>query len=296
VRTGVPPGRSRASGRRDAFLPPDLNRRTHTMSLRWQARPGRLLQAMSASSRAAAAAGHPPSRPPPAPACPAPPARASRPPTARPPSARRPDGRTYRRQTAGRSASHPDRRLQRIGQPPTQPHQLVVAHPLGQRRHRRQAHLLGRGPVQSRRCLHLLQQLGWSICLTTMRLGRPRTVSLPSVQTNSAAVPTPARDVIGCCDEPVTLVRRWRGRGARALWGCHRGLGKALTPRAYRSMVGAAPRSTCPLPPVPSFRRAFGCARSSARQVAEAATETSRYCPPPALRPSCPRGGSCRPG
>lgn len=32
------------------------------------------------------------------------------------------------------------------------------------------------------------------------------------------------------------------------------------------------------------------------RQVGEAAKETSSYCPPPALRPSCPGGGSCRPG
>jgi hypothetical protein len=35
--------------------------------------------------------------------------------------------------------------------------------------------------------------------------------------------------------------------------------------------------------------------RSPARQVGQAATETSSYCPLPALRPSCP-GGSCRPG
>jgi hypothetical protein len=34
--------------------------------------------------------------------------------------------------------------------------EVVVAHPLGQRDHRRHAHLLGRGPVQGARCLHLL--------------------------------------------------------------------------------------------------------------------------------------------
>jgi hypothetical protein len=33
-----------------------------------------------------------------------------------------------------------------------------------------------------------------------------------------------------------------------------------------------------------------------ARQIGEAANETSSYCPLPALRPSCPGGGSCRPG
>jgi len=36
--------------------------------------------------------------------------------------------------------------------------------------------------------------------------------------------------------------------------------------------------------------------RSPARQVGEPAKETSIYCPAPALRPSCPGGGSCRPG
>jgi hypothetical protein len=36
--------------------------------------------------------------------------------------------------------------------------------------------------------------------------------------------------------------------------------------------------------------------RSPARQAGEAATETSGYCPLPASRPSCPGGGSCRPG
>jgi hypothetical protein len=36
--------------------------------------------------------------------------------------------------------------------------------------------------------------------------------------------------------------------------------------------------------------------RSPAGQAAQAATETSSYCPLPALRPSWPGGGSCRPG
>ena len=36
--------------------------------------------------------------------------------------------------------------------------------------------------------------------------------------------------------------------------------------------------------------------RSPARQVGEPAKETSIYCPVPALRPSCPGGGYCRPG
>jgi hypothetical protein len=59
----------------------------------------------------------------------------------------------------GRRAST-DRQLQLIGQPGAQPHEFVVAHPLGQRDHRRHDHLLGRGPVQGTGDLHLLQQLG----------------------------------------------------------------------------------------------------------------------------------------
>jgi len=35
--------------------------------------------------------------------------------------------------------------------------------------------------------------------------------------------------------------------------------------------------------------------RSPARRIGEAATESSSYCPLPALRPSCPGRGSCRP-
>jgi hypothetical protein len=52
-----------------------------------------------------------------------------------------------------------------------------------------------------------------------MRLGRPRTVSLPSVHMDKQARlrPTSPKDVVGCCDELVTHVRRWRGRGDRAL-------------------------------------------------------------------------------
>jgi hypothetical protein len=75
---------------------------------------------------------------------------------------------------------------------------------------------------------------------------------------------------------------------------------EGTTPPEHRSMVGAAPRLTCPLPlvpPVPSLRCAFGVARRSlAGQVGGAATETSSYCSPPALPPSWPGGGSCRPG
>jgi hypothetical protein len=47
---------------------------------------------------------------------------------------------------AGRRAS-PHRHLQLRRQPCAQPPQLLVAHPLGQRHHRRHDHLLGRGPV-----------------------------------------------------------------------------------------------------------------------------------------------------
>ena len=57
---------------------------------------------------------------------------------------------------AGRRAST-YRHLQLIGQPRAQPHQLFMAHPLGQCHHRRQEHPLGPGPVQGRRGLHLLQ-------------------------------------------------------------------------------------------------------------------------------------------
>jgi hypothetical protein len=60
---------------------------------------------------------------------------------------------------AGRRASR-QRRLQLMGRPHAQPHQLVMVHPLGQHHHRRPGHPLGHGPVQGRRCLHLLQQLG----------------------------------------------------------------------------------------------------------------------------------------
>jgi hypothetical protein len=60
---------------------------------------------------------------------------------------------------AGRRASL-QRRLQLMGQPRAQRPQLVMVHPLGQYHHRRPGHPLGRGPVQGRRCLHLLQQLG----------------------------------------------------------------------------------------------------------------------------------------
>lgn len=44
-----------------------------------------------------------------------------------------------------RTTAH--RRLQLIGQPRAEPHQLVVAHPLGRRHHRRPDHTLGPGPV-----------------------------------------------------------------------------------------------------------------------------------------------------
>jgi len=55
-----------------------------------------------------------------------------------------------------------------------------------------------------------------------MRLGRPRTVSLPSVDLDKQRACTntrhPLRGVVGCGDELATCVRRCRGPGAWALW------------------------------------------------------------------------------
>jgi hypothetical protein len=52
-----------------------------------------------------------------------------------------------------------------------------------------------------------------------MRLGRPRIVSLPSVHMDKQRGCTnTARDVVRCCEELGTRVRRCRDRGARALW------------------------------------------------------------------------------
>jgi hypothetical protein len=48
--------------------------------------------------------------------------------------------------------------------------------------------------------------------------------------------------------------------------------------------------------PGSSCKLVWTARRSPARQAGEAATETSSYCPLPASRPSCPGGGSCRPG
>jgi hypothetical protein len=65
----------------------------------------------------------------------------------------------------------------------------------------------------------------------------------------------------------------------------------SLSPRTRSSTTSAgmvAPGSSCKL--VRTARR------RPARQVGEPATETYSYCPLPALRPSCPGGGSCRPG
>jgi hypothetical protein len=72
-----------------------------------------------------------------------------------------------------------------MGQPRAQRHQLVMVHPLGHHHHRRPGHPLGRGLVQGRRCLHLLQQLG--VRHTTLRLDGLRTARLSGIQMDKPA-------------------------------------------------------------------------------------------------------------